>query len=460
MEGSYMKAIILAAGHGTRMRSNTQKVMHPILGKPIIEYVSDACKNAGITDITLVVGNENEDIRTALPGYNYAIQTEQLGTGHAVQAAAWHIGADDDVLIIYGDMPLITAEFISEFSAFYYEKNCAGAVAALYWPESKDFGRVYSGEDGLFEAIVEARDLKPQSPHTDWTNTGINIFKGAALLQGLSQMTNNNSQREFYLTDVPKILRDAGQMVYVYRSEEGVSTFTGINTQAQLAEAARHMRERINLRHMENGVRMLDPATTYIDSTVEIAQDVILYPGCILEGASKILEGAIIGPHTHMRDTTVGKGTAVRQSVLTGAVVGDNSSIGPFAYLRPGAVTGNKCRIGNFVEIKNANIGEGTAMAHLAYIGDADVGRYVNFGCGAITVNYDGEKKHRTVIKDHAFIGSNANLVAPVEIGEGALVAAGSTITDNLPEYSLGIARKRQENKLNRENLRKRKKKG
>jgi len=443
-----MKAIILAAGHGTRMRSSTQKVMHPILGKPIVAYVADACKNAGISDITLVVGSESDDIRAALPGYNYATQTTQLGTGHAVQAAAGYIQPNDDVLIIYGDMPLVTAGFIQEFVSFYYANNCAGAVAALYWPDSKDFGRVYADENGLFEAIIEARDLKPENPNTDWTNTGINIFKGSALLQGLSQMTNSNSQGEFYLTDVPKILRDAGQAVYVFCTKEGVSTFTGINTQAQLAEAARHMRDRINLRHMENGVRVLDPATTYMDETVEIAQDVIIYPGCILEGTCKIDEGAVIGPYTHMCDTIVGKATTVRQSVLTDAKLGDNTTVGPFAYLRPGAVIGNNCRIGNFVEVKNANIGDKTAMAHLAYIGDADVGSNVNYSCGAITANYDGKNKHRTVIADGAFIGCNANLVAPVEIGEGALVAAGSTITDALPEYSLGVARARQVNKV------------
>jgi len=201
---------------------------------------------------------------------------------------------------------------------------------------------------------------------------------------------------------------------------------------------------------MENGVRMIDPATTYIDDTVEIAPGVIIYPGCILEGACKIDEGAVLGPYTHMKDTIVGKSSAVRQSVLNSAKIGDETEVGPFAYLRPGAVIGNKCRIGNFVEVKNANLADGVKMAHLAYIGDADVGRNVNYSCGAITANYDGKKKHRTVIADNAFIGSNVNLVAPVEVGEGALVAAGSTITDAVPAECLTIARARQVNKEGR----------
>jgi len=448
-----MKAIILAAGHGTRMRSSTQKVMHPILGRPLVQYVTGACKEAGISDITLVVSNDSDSIRTALPGFGYATQAQRLGTGHAVQAAAGHIKPEDDVFIIAGDMPLITSGFVREFIQFYKSKNCSGIVAAVYLQNPGDFGRVYVGENGVFESIVEARDLKPESPHTSWANTSIYLFKGAALLEGLSKMTNNNSQGEYYLTDVPKIMKDAGHKVYVFQSKDDISTFTGINTQAQLAEGVRHMQNRINLRHMENGVRMLDPATTYIDDTVEIAPNVVIYPGCILEGTTKIEESATIGPYTHMLDTTAGKASAIRQSVLTGAKIGDETQVGPFAYLRPGAVIGRKCRVGNFVEVKNANLGDGTKMAHLAYIGDADVGRNVNYGCGAITANYDGKKKHRTVIADGAFIGCNANLVAPMEIGEGALIAAGSTVTECVPAKCLTFARARQVNKENRVNL-------
>ena len=445
-----MKAIILAAGHGTRMRTKTQKVMHPILGKPIVQYVTDACIGAGIEDITLVVSGESDDMRAALPGFNYAVQTERLGTGHAVQAAAGFIKPEDDVLVIAGDMPLITSDFIREFAEFYTAKACSSVVSAVYMPNAGDFGRVYVGENGAFEAIVEARDLLPDSPLTNWANTSIYLFKGAALLNGLSQISNSNSQGEYYLTDVPKILRDAGHRVYAFQSRDDVSNFTGINTQAQLAEAAQLMRMRINLRHMSSGVRMLDPATTYIDDTVKIAPNVVIYPGCILEGACEIGEDSIIGPYTHMKNTKVSKAAAIRQSVLSDSTIGEGTTVGPFAYLRASAVIGKKCRIGNFVEIKNANLSDGVKMAHLAYIGDADVGRNVNYSCGAITANYDGKNKHRTVIEDGVFVGCNANLVAPLTIGAGALIAAGSTVTEAVPAECLTIARARQVNKEGR----------
>ncbi|MCL2527285.1 MAG: bifunctional UDP-N-acetylglucosamine diphosphorylase/glucosamine-1-phosphate N-acetyltransferase GlmU [Defluviitaleaceae bacterium] len=444
-----MKAIILAAGHGRRMKTNKQKVMHHILGNPLVQYVAEACAEAGIQDITLVVNSQGEEIRKAMPGYNYAIQTKQLGTGHAVQSAAEHIHADDDVLILYGDMPLITADLIKNFINFYMTKDCAGAIVAVYQPEVGDFGRVYIDEKGMVESITEVKDMTAKTPPTDWGNPSIYMFKGTALKQGLKGLKNNNNQEEFYLTDVPQILRDADERIYTYCTNESLDSFVGINTQAQLAEAASIMRSRINLQHMENGVQIMDPATTYIDKSVEIAADTIIYPGCILEGTCKIEPGAIIGPYTHMKDTVVGKGTAVRQSVLTSAKIGENTEVGPFAYLRPGAAVGDRCRVGNFVEIKNAILGNETKMAHLAYIGDADVGSKVNIGCGVITANYDGKKKHRSVIRDGAFIGSNANLIAPIEIGEGAFIAAGSTITEAVPDYSMGIARERQTTKEN-----------
>ncbi|MCL2404384.1 MAG: NTP transferase domain-containing protein [Defluviitaleaceae bacterium] len=417
-----MKAIILAAGRGTRMRSNTQKVMHPILGKPLLQYVTQACQEAGIADITLVVPTDSDDIRSTLPGLNYVTQPQQLGTGHATQGAALQVSYDDDVLILAGDMPLVTPDFVRELISFYKANG---------------------------ETCVVAGDHMPSDTNTKWANASIYMFKGNLLIHGLTKLTNN-SQGEYCLTQVPNILHEAGHMIYAYKSKLDASTFTDINTQAQLAEATKHMRERINMRHMENGVRIHDPATTYIDDTVDIAQDVIIYPGCILEGACVIQEGAIIGPYTHMRDTVVGKATTIRQSVLNGAKIGQNTEVGPFAYLRPNAVIGNKCRIGNFVEVKNANLDDGVKMAHLSYIGDADVGRDVNYGCGAITANYDGKKKHRTTIADGAFIGCNANLVAPVEIGERALVTAGSTITEAVPAECMSFGRARQVNKEGR----------
>jgi bifunctional UDP-N-acetylglucosamine pyrophosphorylase/glucosamine-1-phosphate N-acetyltransferase len=276
------------------------------------------------------------------------------------------------------------------------------------------------------------------------------MFKGAELLSALGKIKNNNSQNEYYLTDAPKIISEEGKLVQVFHSRENLSIFTGINTQVHLAEAAAHMRTRINTRHMLNGVRMLDPTSVFIDDNVKIARGAIIYPHTIIEGTSEIAECATIGMNTHIKNTTVGEYAHIRQSVATDAKIGAHTEVGPFAYLRPGAVIGEKCRIGNFVEVKNSTLGNGTKMAHLAYIGDADVGENVNYSCGAITANYDGENKFRTKIGKNAFIGSNANLVAPVEIGENSFVAAGSTITDSLPPCALGIARERQCTKLDR----------
>lgn len=446
-----MKAIILAAGKGKRMQSDLQKAMHPILGKPIVQYVAEAAKDAGFDDITVVTGKDSEEIKNGLSGcygLNFAVQEEPLGTGHAVQAGAGNIKADEDVLILYGDMPLVTNDFIRELMDFNRENPAEAVVVAVYRPNMGDFGRVYD-ENGDFIEIVEARDITPNHPKTDWANTGIGLFKGNSLLHGLSQLTNKNSQREYYLTDVPKILREEGKRVRVFHTRADMSVFTGINTQNHLAEAASYMQARINARHMENGVRMLNPVSVFIDSSVKIARSVVIYPNVILEGKCEIAEGAIIGANSHLKDTIVGTKAHIRQSATNGAKIGAETEVGPFAYLRHGAVIGEKCRVGNFVEVKNATLGNKTKMAHLAYIGDADVGSGVNYSCGAITANYDGEKKHRTIIGDNAFIGSNANLIAPIKIGENGFVAAGSTITDDLPPHAMGIARERQCVKLN-----------
>jgi bifunctional UDP-N-acetylglucosamine pyrophosphorylase/glucosamine-1-phosphate N-acetyltransferase len=446
-----MKAIILAAGKGTRMRSDLHKVMHPVLGKPVVLYAVEAARAAGFEDITVVVGKDGEDIKAGLSGFaglHFAVQDEPLGTGHAVQAGAGRVSADDDVLVLYGDMPLVTGEFIRELMDFKRSSgDCAAVIAAVYRSDLGDFGRVYD-KDGDFIEIVEARDITAKHPHTDWANTGIGLFNGKALLFGLGKLTNANTQNEYYLTDVPKILRETGENVRVFHSRADMSVFTGINTQAHLAEAAAFMRARINARHMQNGVRMLDPASAFVDDTVKISRGVVIYPNVILEGTCEIAENAVIGANSHLTDTSVGTGAFVRQSVTISAKIGAGTEVGPFPYLRPGTVIGKKCRVGNFVEIKNATLDDGAKMAHLAYIGDATVGKNVNYSCGAITANYDGKNKHRTIIGDNAFIGSNANLVAPVEIGENALVAAGSTITDNVPARALGIARERQSLKL------------
>jgi len=448
-----MKAIILAAGIGKRMHSNLQKVLHPILGKTIIQYVIESAFSAGIEDITVVVGKDGDEISTQLgqiyPQLHFAIQDQPLGTGHAVLAGMSQISDDDDVLILYGDMPLITGEFMSDLKTFHIKNNTDAIVTAAYSPNLGDFGRVFADDNGFFIEIIEHKDVTPNTPVTEWINTGPYVFKGGALRKGLAKMGNNNSQGEYYLTDVPKILREDGCNARVFQSREDLSIFTGINTQVHLADAVGHMKSRINRHHMLNGVRMIDPATVFIDDTVKIEPGVVIYPGAILEGSCKIGPGAMIGPGSHLQNAIVGKGAHIRQSVIMDATIGDHAVVGPFAYLRPHAVIGEKSKIGCFVEVKNSNIANNSKVNHLAYIGDADIGSGVNIGCGVITANYDGRNKHRTTIEDGVFVGCNSNLVAPVTLGKNSFVATGSTITKDLSDSALGIARARQEEKLN-----------
>ena len=446
-----MKAIVLAAGQGKRMRSGLQKFLHPILGKTILQYIVEAAFTAGIKDVTVVVSPDGAviaELGGIYPQLNFAVQETPLGTGHAIMAGMENVSDNDDVLIMLGDMPLVTGDFIRDLEAFYSDSRCHAVVTAGYYPQLDDLGRVYADADGRFQEIVEAKDVKAGMPDTEWINTGFFLFNGGALKKGLAKLDNNNSQNEYYATDIPKILREDGFDVRVFKSRADMVVFTGINTQVQLAEAVGHMRRRINERHMLNGVRMIDPSTVYIDDTVEIEPGVVIYPGVILEGMCKIGEGTVIGANSHLQNTVVGNGAHIRQSVLSGAVVGNGADIGPFAYLRPGANIGEKCEIGCFVEIKNANVATKSKIKHLSYVGDADVGTKVNIGCGTITANYDGKKKHRTVIGDGVFVGSNVNLVAPVKLGDGAVIGAGSTITKDVPSCALGIARARQEEKL------------
>ena len=450
-----MQAIILAAGASKRMRSKTPKFLQPVLGQPLIGYVVQAALGGGASDITLVVSPGGKAaVSAALPEntkINYAVQEVPMGTGHAVKSALPQIKPDENVLVLLGDMPLVTSDFVREFVDFFVSNNCTGLIAAFKPKEIGDLGRVYADDDGIFTKIIESRDIKPDDEQIPYANTGVMMFKGAALIDALGKLTNDNSQGEYYFTDVPRIIRetDKNNNVRVFYSQEDESVFTGINTQVQLAEAVAHMRRRINNQHMLNGVRIIAPDTVFIDHAAEIAPDVVIYPGCIIEGASKIAEGAILSMNTHVIDSIIHQGVKLESSVLIEAEVGAGSTIGPFAYLRPGTKIGEKCRIGNFVEVKNSTIGNNTNAAHLAYIGDADVGSRVNYACGAITANYDGKKKHRTKIGDGAFVGSNVNLVAPVTVGEDSIVAAGSTITDDMPGHSLGIARSRQTTKEN-----------
>ncbi|MCL2015661.1 MAG: bifunctional UDP-N-acetylglucosamine diphosphorylase/glucosamine-1-phosphate N-acetyltransferase GlmU [Defluviitaleaceae bacterium] len=442
-----MKAIILAAGAGTRMKSNLPKVLHTVTGKPMLHYVIEACQNADITDITVVISKNGEPVKTATPhSVKFVEQAEQLGTGHAVLCAKDNIDPNDQVVILCGDTPLITSAFLRKLFAFQETQEAHAVVVATKVPDPAGYGRITTSPNGDFAAIVEHKDLSATQRNITDINTGIFLATGSELLYGLARLENHNYQNEYYLTDVPKILKSTGYNVAVYNAPN-YSEFLGVNSQKQLETAATVLRQRIIDKHFENGVQIIDSTAVYIDAAVEIAAGVTIYPGTMLQGNSKIAENATIGPYSQVINSNIGKATTVRNSVLENATVGENCQLGPFAYLRPGTVIGDHCRIGDFVEVKNATIGNNTNAAHLAYIGDAQVGEGVNFGCGAITVNYDGVTKNTTIVEDNAFIGSNVNLIAPVTVHSGAFVAAGSTITSEVPKNALAIARERQVNK-------------
>ena len=427
-----MKAIILAGGVGKRMKSDLPKVLNIIGGKPMLHYVIEACLEAEIKDITVVIGQGGELVKKSVPyPVNYAWQEQQLGTGHAALCGAKdHVGPDDRVVILHGDVPLISAETIRNLMKFQQERQVHAVVVSTTVPDPTGYGRIITTPTGELEAIIEQRDLSPELMDINVINPAVYSFMGKELLYGLAQLNNNNSQQEYYLTDVPQIIAKAGSKVAVYHEPDFLQ-FLGINSQKQLAEASAVLRNRIADRHFECGVTIIDPSNCYIDSDVEIGQEVILHPGVVLRGKSKIGKGTEIKPY----------------SVVESAQIGEDCEIGPFAYIRPDTVIGDRCRIGDFVEVKNSCLGDNTKASHLAYIGDAAVGSGVNFGCGAITVNYDGENKHKTVIESGAFIGSNVNLVAPVAVRSGAFVAAGSTIVDEVPAEAFSIARQRQTTK-------------
>jgi len=443
-----LKAVILAAGAGKRMKSDLPKVLHTIAGKPMLHYVIETCLAAGIDDITVVVGRDSEEVKKATAAYSvrFVMQKEQLGTGHAVMCAKSYISPEDQVVVLYGDVPLITPELLEALANFREKEKAHGVVVAAKVPDPKGYGRVITAENGQFAAIIEERDLAPSQHAIDYINTGVYFFMGWELMYGLEHISNDNNQQEYYLTDVLRIMNEDGRKVSVFRDNNYLQ-FLGVNSQKQLAEAAVVLRSRIIDSHFENGVVIMDPSAVYIDAAVEIETGAVLLPGVMLQGKCRIGAGAVIGPNTQVTDSRIGPGTVVRNSVAEDAEVGANCQFGPFAYLRKGTVAGDHCRIGDFVEIKNATLGNGAKASHLAYIGDAEIGSNVNFGCGAITVNYDGKLKNKTIVEDNVFVGSNVNLVAPIVVRSGSFLAAGSTIVQEVPEDTFAIARQRQTNK-------------
>ena len=443
------KALVLAAGQGTRMKSNGSKVLHKVLGKSLVEYPIIAAKGVGVEEICLIVGHKAEDVKAALgDSVSYALQKEQLGTGHAVMQALDFMEDADEVIVLCGDTPLITKETLQTMLDFHREKQNAITVLSTLMEDPTGYGRIVRDANGGLLKIVEQKDATEAEKQINEINGGIYTFDGKLLKYALSKLDNNNVQNEYYLTDTIEILLNEGKRVDAIAIEAS-DDIAGVNSRIQLAGVTQVMKNRINEKHMTNGVTLVDPANTYIEADVVIGKDTIIEPGCMLQGNTVIGENCRIGYNSKLTNMTIKDHVDIEVSVLTDSFVDEGTHVGPFAYVRPNSHIGKNIKVGDFVEIKNANIGDGTKISHLTYIGDADVGEGVNFGCGTVVVNYDGQKKHRTTIGNHAFIGCNTNLVSPVVVEDNAYTAAGSTITKTVPENGLAIARAKQENKEN-----------
>lgn len=440
-----LKAIILAAGEGTRMKSKKSKVLHEIMRKPMLSYVIDTAKACGAESVCVVVGHQAEQVQQAIQEQDvcFALQTERKGTGHAVKMAADFIEAQKDILILYGDTPLITADTLQAIlESHHTAKNSVTVVSAMV-EDATGYGRIIRDAAGNFMKSVEHKDATEAERAVKEINTGIYVFQGAALQSALGRLQNNNAQGEYYLPDCLEILLQDGERVGAYTAADETEFF-GVNSRVQLAEAAEILKKRINRKHMENGVTLVDPANTYIGTDVVIGQDTVILPGCVIEGKTVIGADCEIGPNSRLTDMQIGDGVQFQSSTALESSIGNNTTVGPFAYIRPNCHIGERVKVGDFVEVKNSNIGNGTKIPHLSYVGDTDAGEKINFGCGSIMVNYDGEKKHRTTIQDGVFVGCNVNLVAPVTIGENSYIAAGSTITRDVEDNVLAVARARQ----------------
>jgi len=440
---SNLVAVIMAAGKGTRMKSKLPKVMHSLAGKTLIEHVLDIVSQAGIDRTLVIVGHGREDVEAHINNRaEIVVQTEQLGTGHAVMQAMPYLEGEKNVLVLSGDQPLLKSETLNELVKLHQTQGASATVLTAYVEQPFGYGRIIKEGESLVK-IVEEKDATPDERKTKEINTGTYCFKGSALRDALTKITTQNAQGEFYLTEVFDVLLKHEEKILTYctvNSQEAL----GINSRSQLAEAEGIVRRSILEHWLAEGVTIVDPSSTFIDAEVELAQDVTILPFTRLLGKTRIEEDAVIGPQTNIESCTVGRGSEVTYTVARDAVIGECCHIGPFSYLRPGTRLEAGVKVGDFVEIKNSLIETGAKVPHLSYIGDTHVGKSANIGAGTITCNYDGVNKHPTKIGDHAFIGSNTNLVAPIEVGEYAVTGAGSTITKNVPAKALVVERSQQ----------------
>ena len=434
-------AIILAAGQGTRMKSKLPKVLHKVLGKPMVQWVIDCLTAAGVTDKITVLGHGAEQVATVVGEQTSIVyQTEQLGTGHAVMQGVKALGAENDcVIVICGDTPLLQADTIKSLLAKHNAERNMVTVLTAQASDPTGYGRIVRN-GAQIEAIVEQKDATEEEKTITEINTGTYCFNQQFLLQYLPTLTTNNAQKEYYLTDLIKIANQNQFPVGGYQLDD-FSESLGVNNRVQLAQAEQVLRQRKCNEVMLAGVTLIDPASTYIGADVVIGSDTIIYPNVVLEGATVIGSDNVIGMNCRFVDSIIGDNNDIQSTTIVESTVGNGCKIGPMAYLRPGTVLADQVKIGDFVELKKSQIGTGTKIPHLSYVGDAVVGSSVNIGCGTITCNYDGVNKYQTTIKDNAFIGSNTNLVAPVVVEEKAFIGAGSTITKDVPADTLAVVR-------------------
>lgn len=440
-------AIILAAGSGKRMKSQLNKVLHPLCGRPLVEHVIRAGQAAAIERFYVVIGRDAGQVRESLGDqHRYVVQAEQLGTGHAAMQVEPVYQGEETVFVLCGDTPLIRPETLQAMQAVHRSEQADITVLTATLSQPADYGRILRDQGGSIRGIVEAKDATSEQRDICEINTGFFCFKASTLFSGLRQIDNRNSQGEYYLTDVLALVAKAGKKVVGCPLPDFTEAL-GINDRVRLAEAEMRLRHRVRERLMLSGVTFLQPETSLVDDTVRIDQDTVIYPGCLLEGETVIGSNCVIGPNTRLIDCELGDRTNIEYSVARQARAGTDCVIGPYAYLRPDTVLADRVKVGDFVELKNATVGSGSKIPHLSYIGDVTIGQRVNMGAGSILVNYDGKNKYQSRIDDDAFIGCNSNLISPVHVGAGAYVAAGSTITREVPADALAVARARQVNK-------------
>lgn len=440
-----VKAVILAAGKGTRMKSELPKVLHRAAGRPLVSWVLEALAKAGVDQTAVVVGYRADDVAAVLPPDVVPVeQVDQLGTGHATVVGIEGLSLEpgDTVIVLPGDMPLITADTVSDLVDTHRAAGAAATVLTVHAPDPHGYGRVIRDHDGMVAGIVEHRDATPEQLAIDEVNTSVYALEGDGLAELLARIEPHNVQGEYYLTDVVGLLAGDGRRVaaMVTHPVEGM----GVNSHAQLAEVAATLRTRINRHWMDEGVAMIDPGRVYIDADVELAPGVTIHPETHVLGSSVVGSGSELGPSSYIEDSNIGSDCRVWYSVLRSAELAAGVSIGPFASLRPGARLADGAKAGTFVELKQTSVGAGSKVPHLSYIGDAEIGEGTNIGAGTITANYDGYQKHRTIIGDRVKIACDNVLVAPVEIGDEAWTAAGSVISRNVSPGALGVARSHQ----------------